>query len=115
MKLANEGGGHFPHLGSLIKRKLKEKRMSNSEVARMLGITSQSMSGYLQGESLQFRILWDIGIAIEYNFLADLMAHLPPKVLESAQSEFQETILAQAEEIVDLKKEIEIYKGILKG
>lgn len=113
--LQKEGDGKMPHLGNMVKRKLKEKRVRTAEVARKMGVKQQSMSGYLQNESFQFRILWDIGMALEYNFFADLMAHLPKKVLDSAKSGFQETILAQAEEIKDLKKEIEIYKGILKG
>lgn len=47
---------------------------------------------------------------MEYNFLVDL----PGKVLNSAPSKFQDVILAQAEEIRDLKKEIAILKEILK-
>lgn len=47
---------------------------------------------------------------MEYNFLADL----PEKVLNNTPSKFQDVILAQAEEIRDLKKEIAVLKEILK-
>ncbi len=113
--LQREGDGVMPHLGNLVRRKLKEKKVRNAEIARKMGIKQQSMSGYLHNGSFQFRILWDIGMALEYNFFADLMAHLPKKVLDSAESEFQRVILAQAEEIKDLKKEVAILKEILKG
>lgn len=89
--------------------------MTNSEMARRMGVASQTFGSYLKNESVQFRILWEIGLALEYNFFADLMGYLPVGVLDSAESGFQVTILAQAEEIRDLKKEVEIYKGILKG
>lgn len=113
--LREETDGKCPHIGNLLKRKMKKKRVSNAEIARKMGIRSQSMSGYLNNQSVQFRILWDFGIAMDYNFLADLMADLPEKVLNSAPSKFQDVILAQAEEIRDLKKEIAILKEILKG
>jgi hypothetical protein len=58
--------------------------------------------------------LWELAIALEYNFLADLMDNLPAKVVVNSQSKFQKIILAQAEEIADLKKENAIYKELLK-
>lgn len=112
-KTVTDGNGMLPNLGKMVASKLKEKRIRNIEIARQMGVNPQSINGYLQSESFQFRILWDLGLALEYNFLADLMDHLPAKVLHSTQSKFHSIILAQAEEIKDLKKEIEIYKGIL--
>ncbi|WP_432672797.1 hypothetical protein [Flavobacterium sp. SM2513] len=111
----SQGEIRFPHLGGLIKRRMKERRVTNSEMARKMGVTSQTFGSYLKNESLQFRILWEAGLALEYNFLADLMADLPEKVLNSAASKFQDVILAQAEEIKDLKKEVAILKEVLKG
>ena len=109
-----DGNGLLPHLGNMVACQLKKKRIRNSEIARKMGLNPQSINGYLQSESFQFRILWDLGMALEYNFLADLMEHLPAKVFHSTPSKFQDIILVQAQEIKDLKKEIEIYKGILK-
>jgi transcriptional regulator with XRE-family HTH domain len=109
-----DANGVLPHLGNMVARQLKKKRIRNSEIARKMGLNPQSINGYLQSESFQFRILWDLGMALEYNFLADLMEHLPAKVFHSTPSKFQDIILAQAQEIMDLNKEIEIYKGLLK-
>ncbi len=104
----------FPHLGKMIEKKVRQKRLTNSEMARRLGVSPTSFAEYLKQNSLQFRILWKIGLVLEYNFLADLMEYLPEDALNSSQSSFLETIQQQAEEIKDLKKENEIYKGILK-
>ena len=103
-----------PNLGKLIERKLKERRLTKAEVSRRLGITPSVFQQYIKQESVQFGVLWKIGIVIEYNFFAGLMEYLPEHILNSAQSSFQKTIAQQADEIADLKKEIEIYKGILK-
>ena len=111
----SQGEIKFPHLGGLIQQKMKERRVRNSDMARKMGVTSQTFGAYLKNDSLQFRVLWDAGLALEYNFLADVMSHLPEQVLNSVSSTFQEVILAQAEEIRDLKKEVAILKEVLKG
>lgn len=60
--LREETDGKSPHVGNLLKRKMKEKRVSNAEIARKMGIRSQSMSGCLNNQSVQFRTFmgfWD--------------------------------------------------------
>lgn len=103
-----------PHIGSMIERQMRARRLTKADMARRVGVSQSSFSEYLNQNSVQFRILWKIGLALEYNFLADLMQYLPLDVLNSSKSSFQETIASQEKEIADLKKEIEIYKGILK-
>ena len=108
-------GNQLPHIGNLVAEIMKQKKMTVAEVARKLGVTSSSVANYLRNDSLQIRILWQLAVVLEYNFLADVMDFLPEKVLNSTESSFQKSITAQASEIEDLKKEIEIYKGILVG
>lgn len=108
-KTANQ----LPHIGNLVAEVMKQRKMTVAEVARKLGVTSSSVANYLRNDSLQIRILWQLGIALEYNFMADVMDFLPENVLNATESSFQKSITTQASEIIDLKKEIEIYKGIL--
>ena len=114
-KQNSKGGNQLPHIGNLVAEIMKQKKMTVAEVARKLGVTSSSVANYLRNDSLQIRILWQLAVVLEYNFLADVMDFLPEKVLNSTESSFQKSITAQASEILDLKKEIEIYKGILEG
>ena len=106
-------GNQLPHIGNLVAQIMKKKKVTVAEVARKLGVTSSSVANYLRNDSLQIRILWQLGIALEYNFLADVMGFLPENVLNATESSLQKSITNQASEIIDLKKEIEIYKGIL--
>jgi transcriptional regulator with XRE-family HTH domain len=108
-----QGTSPHPHIGKLIQKKLHEKKLTYAEVARRIGVNPQVFQAYLPQASLQFGVLWKIGIAIEYNFFADLMSYLPPTTLNSGNSAFQQKIKEQNNEIADLKKEIEIYKNIL--
>lgn len=104
---------HFPHLGKLIEKKTRETNKSNASIAASIGVSPIGYARYFEQSSIQFRILWKISIALKYNFLADMMDYLPEDVLHNSQSSYKETIEAQANEIADLKKEIEIYKSIL--
>lgn len=108
-KTANQ----LPHIGNLVAEIMKQKKVTVAEVARKLGVTSSSVANYLRNDSLQIRILWQLGLALEHNFLAELMDFLPENVLNASESSLQKSITTQASEIIDLKKEIEIYKGIL--
>jgi hypothetical protein len=98
----------------MIEHKTREKVVRTSEVATRIGVSPIGYTRYFERESLQFSAIWKICIALKYNFLADLMDYLPEEVLHNSQSSCKEKIEAQANEIIDLKKEIEIYKGILK-
>jgi len=112
-KEKSKTGNQLPHIGNLVAEVMKQRKMTVAEVARKLGVTSSSVANYLRNDSLQIRILWQLGLALEYNFLADVMDFLPENVLNATESSFQKSITTQATEIIDLKKEIEIYKGIL--
>jgi transcriptional regulator with XRE-family HTH domain len=108
-----QGASPHPHIGKLIQKKVREKQLSYAEVARRMGVNATVFQVYLSQTSVQFGILWKIGIVIEYNFFADLMSYLPPTTLNANDSFFQQKIKEQDNEILDLKKEIEIYKNIL--
>ena len=107
------GAAPHPHIGKLIQIKVREKQLTYAEVARRIGVNATVFQAYLSNASVQFGILWKISIAIEYNFFADLMPYLPARTLNNNDSIFQQKIKEQDLEIADLKKEIEIYKGIL--
>jgi hypothetical protein len=105
---------HFPHIGQLIEQQTRASRRSNAEIAKKIGVSPIGFARYFDQESIQFRILWKISLALKYNFLAHLMDYFPDEVLQNSQSNSQKTIEVQATEIADLKKEILIYREILK-
>lgn len=108
-----QGQFAHPHIGDLIQRVLTEKGLSHAEVARRLGVRQTTFFGYIYQESIQFGILWKISIAVNYNFFNDLLSHLPEVVLKSNLSVIDKIVLEKDNEIADLRKEIEVYKGLL--
>lgn len=108
-----QGEYQYPHIGNLIKDVLEMRGLSQSEVARRIGVKPTTFYGYLFQESIQFGILWKISIAVNYNFFAEMVNHLPESVIKSKPSVYDNTLHEKEAEIEDLKKEIEIYKNLL--
>ena len=111
MKINTEN--QLPHMGTFIKNKIDEQKISYAEVCRRMNITQPTINGYFIQDTLQTRILWKLSHAISYNLFTDLIRLLPEELQNSNKTSFQETILTQQKEIEDLKKEIAIYKEIL--
>ena len=105
----------LPHMGSLIKQRILEKKLTFAEVCRRINIKQPVINGYFEQPTLQTKIIWKISIAIEHNLFADLIENLPENIQNAKKTSFQQTIEKQADEIIDLKKEIAIYKEILKN
>ena len=103
----------LPHMGTLIKNKIDEQKISYAEVCRRMNITQPTINGYFIQDTLQTRIIWKLSQAIDYNLFTDIIKLLPEELQNSNKTSFQETIRSQQKEIEDLKKEIAIYKEIL--
>ena len=106
-----QGASPYPHMGRLIVKKLKEKKIPNTELARRIGVSDTTIKGYFEQPSVQMGILWKIGIALDHNFFGDLVSHFPVKLNDDVA--IQQALKEKDDEIMDLKKEIAIYKGIL--
>ena len=105
----------LPHMGSFIKNKIDQQNISYAEVCRRINIKQPTINGYFIQETLQTRTIFKLSQAINYNLFNDLTTFLPENIQNSNSTPFQKTIEAQQQEITDLKKEIAIYKDILKS
>lgn len=105
-KYQNQGEFTYPHLGRLIAEKMAEHNVSKAELARRLGVGPSTVHSYTKLQSVQFGILWKIGIAINHNFFTDLMPFLPKYMSGSIQN-------ANSQEVESLKQEVEIYKKLV--
>lgn len=103
----------LPHLGTFIKNKIDEQKISYAEVCRRINVKQPTINGYFFQESLQTKIIWKLSHALQYNLFADIISFLPENIQNSNTINSQKIIFAQQEEIKDLKKEIAIYREIL--
>lgn len=104
---------NLPHMGTFIKNKIDEKNISYAEVARRMNVTQPTINGYFFQSTLQTKTIWKLSHAINNNLFTDLTKLLPTALQNTNKTAFHDIIDAQQQEIIDLKKEIAIYKEIL--
>ncbi len=102
-----------PHLGNLLKTYYKTNRINKSGLARAMNRSRATVQDYEERKSLQCNVLWDICVAVEHNFFADLAAQLPQTYTTNVPED-----TTQAQRIAQLEEENKILAGqleLLKG
>lgn len=99
------------HIGNIVWQVMQEKKVSKSQLARALNKTPVSINSYLKQQTLQTRILFNISIALNYDFFEHLSNILNETDNINAK---KEEILQLKQQIIDLQKETNIYKDLLK-
>lgn len=94
-----------PHLGNLLKIYYKKNRINKSGLARAMNRSRATVQDYEERKSLQCNVLWDICVAVEHNFFADLAAQLPQTYTTNVPED-----TTQAQRIAQLEEENRILK-----
>ena len=94
-----------PHIGQMLKRYVKEKRLFQSGWAREQGISPKAIGNYLKRPTMRINTLFTICQVLEYNFFTEiarlLPAELPPHIEQ--ESELQAEKLKQENEQLKLQ------------
>lgn len=110
-KYLTPGENPYPHMGQLLAKVLRQKGWSQAHLCTALGVSDTGVYAYIKNPSLQAGILWKAGLALKYNFFADLAAAFPyPPETENPLQKRMEVLERKAE---DLERELEIYKRIV--
>jgi len=95
---------------AMVKREMQRRRITVSELSRVLKINTSSVSGMLKSPSFQVQRLVELSEIMNYNFFREIAAHLPYTdpvyVSESKQSE--------VDELKSRLKELEMENNILR-
>jgi transcriptional regulator with XRE-family HTH domain len=100
----------YQHNGQMLADYFAKHSINRSALARKIGVAPSTVLKYLESESLQFRILWKISIALKHNFISELSAQLPINEVAPLKSEEQIEI---EKEVERLKIELSVYKSIV--
>jgi transcriptional regulator with XRE-family HTH domain len=101
----------MPNIGSILKENLDKSRYRPSELGRMLHISPISISRYTQQKSLQCYTLWNLSKVLNVNLFEPIVNAL---AITSPTNVNQTELLLQ-QRIIDLEKELAIYKEIVRG
>jgi transcriptional regulator with XRE-family HTH domain len=100
----------FQHNGKMLAEYFESHSINKAALSRKMGMAPSTIQKYFESESLQFRILWKISVAIKHNFLAELTFQLPSEVVDQIKSARE---LELEEELEKVKFELSIYKNIV--
>ncbi|MCY0976426.1 helix-turn-helix transcriptional regulator [Chryseobacterium wangxinyae] len=112
-KYQEKSNSPHPHIGEMVRKVMVKRGVSQAELARKMNVTSSSMAQYLQNSSLQFGILWNLGIALEHDFLTELLNYYPATISLNEKSKLVSELRDKTMTITDLEKKIKIYKSAL--
>jgi hypothetical protein len=104
-----------PHIGELLKKYTADKRIYRSAWARHQSVKDSTILRYFKKPSIQISTLFTISQVLKYNFIRTVADALPPDYPPFAPNPLQAEIDALKKENEDLKKEIAILRGLMKG
>lgn len=102
-----------PHIGTMLKNFYVERKVNKAGLARAIVKNKSTVQTYDTRSSLPCRVLWDISVAVQHNFFADLAAQLPQAYTTNVPED-----TTQAQRIAQLEEENKILAGqleLLKG
>ena len=102
-----------PHIGKMLLAVLKKQGKNKTDLAKMLGVTQTTTTQYFKNASIQFSILWNIGVALNYDFLAELCNNNPPSMPRNEKSILVQENLDLKAQLLELEKKCTYYKEIL--
>lgn len=104
-----------PHIGNLLRAYYKTNRINKAGLARVMSRSRSTVQDYEDRSSLQCNVLWDISVAVEHNFFADLAAQLPQTYTTNVPEDFTQAqrIAQLEEEVKTLTGQLELLKGVM--
>lgn len=107
-KMYITSGKPLPHVGARLGQLLKEKRLSNTWLCKQLNVNGTAANQYIRQQSMHAALMWKLGQVLDFDFFAWLSDEFPLHKTSRQEQELQQ-------QIIDLKKENELYQKILSG
>jgi len=110
---SDTNGKNMPHNGNLLSNYVQKNKINRAELARKMNRSNTSIYQYAESPSLQMNILWNVSLALNHNFVADLGELLPVEHISKREAELENKINTMETELEKLKFELSIYKNIV--
>jgi hypothetical protein len=100
----------MPHIGSMVKQNIDKSRYNQTQIGRLINISAIGVGRYTVEKSLQCYILWNLSKVFGVNMFEPIGQALNLPTTSSISP--NELILQQR--VIDLEKELAIYKEIMR-
>jgi hypothetical protein len=103
------------HLGNLLNEKIKEQHLTKSELGRKIKRPRSAIKPLLNRPSMQAYLLWELSIALEYDFFAHLSQALSEKYpgIKTTGTQDKAVIAALEKELTALREEKNYLKKMI--
>lgn len=103
-----------PHIGNILKAHVKKYRLRQTGWARQEGLNRKTVGSYLQSKDMQVGTLFSICQALNYNFLKEIAALLPPDMPPATENPLQARINELEKQKSDLELQVKTLKEALE-
>ncbi|MCL2289310.1 MAG: helix-turn-helix domain-containing protein [Bacteroidetes bacterium] len=107
--MKKENTPHNIHIGSIIKAKISERGISDTQLAKMIYCHHSTIHHIYKRRSINTEQLWQISLALEYDFFTKIYGFSLPEAIAHRHDSDTTTIVISAEKI-----SIEQNNGIAK-
>ncbi|MEP7169858.1 MAG: hypothetical protein ABI855_10860 [Bacteroidota bacterium] len=102
-----------PHVGEMLRKYVKEKRIFQSAWAREQQIKPKTVISYFKRSTMQTETLFTICQVLNYNFIRQVADRLPANMPPYAANPLEQENAALKKEIEMLKHEVEILNRVV--
>jgi hypothetical protein len=103
----------YPNIGKVLADYLKKASINRSKLSKQLSVPGASINRYIEKDTLQFKTLWNISVALNHNFIAEMGEKLPVEFTTQRETKLNEQIESLQNELEKTKFELSIYKNIV--
>lgn len=104
----------LPHIGAMVKREVERQNLTPTQVGRMLGVKSTTVTAYYKSRSMQAGLVLLLSKVLKYDFFSEIMEALPDDFPKRKDEAALEKMTNLEREIEDLKKENALMKELFK-
>lgn len=103
----------YPNIGKVLADYLKKHSINRSKLSKQLSVPAPSVARYMEKETLQFKTIWNISIALNHNFIAEMGEKLPIEHITARETALQNQVETLQKELEKLNIELSVYKNIV--
>jgi len=106
-------GIKLPHVGEMLKKFCKEKRIYKSAWARIQGMKPATISGFIHKPEIPLSTLFNICQILKYNFIRDIADALPAEFPPIKDNVLAGRVAELEKENEKLKNDIALLKEVI--
>lgn len=103
----------YPNIGKVLADYFKKQSINRSKLSKQLSVPGPSIVRYMEKETLQFKTIWNISVALNHNFIAEMGEKLPVDYVTIREKELQKQVETLQKELEKVNIELGVYKNIV--